>query len=46
MEWIQSILDNGTTPILTAILLGILTAISPCPLATNLTAIGYTSKNI
>ncbi len=46
MEWIQSILDNGTTPILTAILLGILTAISPCPLATNITAIGYISKNI
>ena len=46
MEWIQNILDSGTTPIITAFLLGLLTAISPCPLATNITAIGYISKDI
>lgn len=46
MEWIQSILDNNTTPLLTAFLLGLLTAISPCPMATNITAIGYISKDI
>lgn len=46
MEWIQSILDNSTTPLLTAFLLGLLTAISPCPMATNITAIGYISKDI
>lgn len=46
MEWIQSLLDSGTTPIVTAFLLGLLTAISPCPLATNITAIGFISKNI
>ena len=46
MEWIQSILDNGTIPIVAAFLLGILTAISPCPLATNITAIGFISKNL
>lgn len=46
MEWIQSLLDSSTIPMLTAFLLGILTAISPCPLATNITAVGYISKNI
>lgn len=46
MNFIQSLLENSNTPVLTAFLLGILTAISPCPLATNITAIGYISKNI
>lgn len=46
MEWIQQILDSGSTPVITAFLLGILTAISPCPLATNITAIGFISKDI
>jgi len=35
-----------TTPVVTAFLLGLLTAVSPCPLATNITAIGYISKDI
>ena len=34
MEWLQSLLDNSTMPALTAFLLGLLTALSPCPLAT------------
>lgn len=46
MEFIQSLLESSNTPIVTAFLLGILTAISPCPLATNITAIGYISKDI
>ena len=46
MEWLQSLLDSGTTPVLTAFLLGLLTAISPCPLATNIAAIGFIGKNI
>lgn len=46
MEWIQTLLDNSTTPVLTAFLLGLLTAISPCPLATNIAAIGYIGKDI
>lgn len=46
MEFIQSLLDNSNMPVVTAFLLGILTAISPCPLATNITAIGYISKDI
>jgi len=46
MEWLQTLLDNSTTPALTAFLLGLLTAISPCPLATNIAAIGYIGKDI
>ena len=46
MEWLQSLLDNSTTPVATAFLLGLLTAVSPCPLATNIAAIGYISKSI
>lgn len=46
MEWLQSLLENSTTPALTAFLLGLLTAVSPCPLATNIAAIGYIGKNV
>ena len=46
MDWLQILLDNSTAPALTAFLLGLLTAISPCPLATNIAAIGYISKDI
>lgn len=46
MEWLQTLLDSSTTPALTAFLLGLLTAISPCPLATNIAAIGFIGKDI
>ena len=46
MEFLQNLLDNTQTPILYAFLLGLMTSISPCPLATNITAIAYISKNI
>lgn len=46
MDWLQSLVDSSSTPALTAFLLGLLTAISPCPLATNIAAIGFISKNI
>ena len=46
MELLQTLLDNSTMPVLTAFLLGLLTAISPCPLATNIAAIGYIGKDI
>jgi len=46
MEWLQSLLDSSSTPILTALILGLMTAISPCPLATNIAAIGYIGKNV
>lgn len=46
MDWLQSLVDSSSTPALTAFLLGLLTAISPCPLATNIAAIGFIGKNI
>ena len=46
MEWLQTLLYNSTAPAFTAFLLGLLTAISPCPLATNIAAIGFISKDI
>lgn len=46
MNWLQNLLDNSSTPVITAFLLGLLTALSPCPLATNIAAIGYIGKNI
>ncbi|MFH1121200.1 MAG: aromatic aminobenezylarsenical efflux permease ArsG family transporter [Bacteroidota bacterium] len=46
MEFIQNLIDQSTFPLLTAFLLGLMTAISPCPLATNITALAYISKDV
>jgi len=40
------ILESSSMPWLSALALGLMTAISPCPLATNITAIGFISKDI
>jgi len=45
-EFLTGILDSSTTPWITALILGFMTAISPCPLATNITAIGFISKDL
>ena len=46
MDWLYSLLDNSSLPVVTALILGILTAVSPCPLATNLTAVAYIGREI
>jgi len=46
MDFINALIDSYNIPLLTAFLLGVLTSISPCPLATNITAIAYISKEI
>ncbi len=46
MEFLQNLIDQSTFPFLTAFLLGLMTAISPCPLATNITALAYISKDV
>jgi cytochrome c-type biogenesis protein len=46
MEFLTNLLESSSMPWLTAILLGLMTSISPCPLATNITAIGFISKDI
>lgn len=45
-EFLNNIMGNSSLPIVTAFVLGLMTAISPCPLATNITAIGFISKDV
>ena len=46
MDFLQGILDNSQYAFITAFVLGLMTAISPCPLATNISAIGFISRDI
>ena len=46
MEILQQFFESSQIPLLSAFLLGLMTAISPCPLATNITAIGFIGKDI
>ena len=46
MEFLLKILENTQYSVLTALVLGLMTAISPCPLATNISAIGYISRDL
>lgn len=44
--FLQDLLSGTTAPVLTALLLGLLTAISPCPLATNIAAVSYIGSDV
>ena len=46
MEFLKVLLENYNIPVLSAFVLGLMTSISPCPLATNITATAFISKNI
>ncbi len=46
MEWINELAQNQEMPLLAAFALGLLTAIAPCPLATNITATAFIAKTI
>ena len=46
MDFLQTLLDHSQYAFLTAIVLGLMTAISPCPLATNISAIGFISRDL
>ncbi len=45
MAFMES-MGTSSIPLVAAFFIGLMTAISPCPLATNITAIAYTSKKI
>jgi cytochrome c-type biogenesis protein len=45
MAFMES-MGTSNIPLLAAFFIGLMTAISPCPLATNITAIAYASKRI
>lgn len=46
MDWLNELAQNKETPLLAAFALGLLTAIAPCPLATNITATAFIAKTI
>jgi cytochrome c biogenesis protein CcdA len=46
MNWLHELAQYQEFPIIAAFALGVLTAISPCPLATNITATAYISRDL
>lgn len=46
MNFLQTLFENTQVPLFSSFLLGLMMAISPCPLAMNITAIGYISKDL
>lgn len=46
MHYLQNLLDNTQAPFFYAAVLGLLTAISPCQFARNITAVAYLGKDI
>lgn len=46
MQHLQELLNSTEVPLLYAIILGLLTAVSPCQFTRNITAIGYISRDI
>ncbi len=43
---LESILGTSSIPAFSALMLGLLTAISPCPMATNMAAIAFVSRRV
>ncbi len=46
MNWLNELAQHQEFPLIAAFALGLLTAISPCPLATNITATAYISREL
>ena len=46
MDFILNMIENSQWPVLTAFLLGLVVALHPCPLATNIAAMGYIARNM
>jgi cytochrome c biogenesis protein CcdA len=46
MDFLRTIVENSEYAGLTAFILGIMTAISPCPLASNITAVSFIGRNL
>ncbi len=46
MEFLQNLASSSEFPLISAFVPGLMTAISPCPLATNISAIGFISKDL
>lgn len=46
MEWLRDIMNSGGAPVISAFLLGLAVSLHPCPLATNVAAMGYIAKDM
>lgn len=46
MDFLQNLLENTQVPLYSAFILGLMMAISPCPLAMNITAIGFIGRDL
>jgi cytochrome c-type biogenesis protein len=46
MEWLTNLAQTKEVPFIAAFALGLLTSVSPCPLATNITATAYISREL
>lgn len=46
MSWLEDLAQNSDATFLAAFALGLLTAISPCPLATNISATAFISREV
>ncbi len=46
MDILNSYNLNEAMPLMVAVVLGLISVVSPCPLTTNISALGYISKNI
>lgn len=45
-QFVQSLIDSSQVPIYTALLLGILTSVSPCTFSTNIMVLAYVGKEV
>jgi len=45
-EFVLNFTQSGGWPVISAFLIGLLAAISPCPLTTNITALAFISRNV
>lgn len=45
-EFAFRLIEDGSLPVVAAFLIGLIAAISPCPLATNISAMSYITRNI
>ena len=46
MEQLQTFVSHTQWPLLTAFVLGVLVALHPCPMATNVAAMGYIGRHV
>ena len=44
--WVQTILTTGNAPLVGALLIGLLASLGPCPLTTNIAALGYITREL